>query len=279
MKRGMVEEEYERLSVRKQCRLIALARSSYYCRDKGFSMRELEIMLAIDKIYIEKPFYGSRRMVWELKKRGYEVGRSKVRHLMREMGLRAIYPKKRLSIPGKEQKIYPYLLRGVKVGRVDQVWSADITYIPMRHGFVYLVVVIDWYSRHVLSWRVSTTLESDFCVEALEEALAKGVPEYFNTDQGSQFTCDAFIDVLKSKKTIRISMDGRGRVFDNIFIERLWRTLKQEEVYLKEYENVKECKDGLREYFRFYNSQRPHQALDYRTPEAVYLGQLAGRAS
>jgi putative transposase len=274
-----VEAENEIMSVRKQCRLIALARSSYYSQDLGFGSHELEIMLAIDKIYIERPFFGSRRMVQELQRKGYEIGRSKVRRLMRLMGLRAIYPKKRLSIPGKKHKIYPYLLRGMKIERADQVWSADITYIPMRHGFVYLVAVIDWYSRYVLSWRVSTTLEADFCVEALEEALAKGTPEYFNTDQGSQFTCDSFIGVLKSRKTIRISMDGKGRVFDNIFIERLWRTLKQEEVYLKEYDNVKDCKNGLREYFRFYNSQRPHQALNYRTPEAVYLGQLARSAS
>jgi putative transposase len=183
-----VEAENEIMSVRKQCRLIALARSSYYSQDLGFGSHELEIMLAIDKIYIERPFFGSRRMVQELQRKGYEIGRSKVRRLMRLMGLRAIYPKKRLSIPGKEHKIYPYLLRGMKIERADQVWSADITYIPMRHGFVYLVAVIDWYSRYVLSWRVSTTLEADFCVEALEEALAKGTPEYFNTDQGSQFT-------------------------------------------------------------------------------------------
>jgi len=274
----MIEPVNRELSIRKQCLLLAIARSSYYYRSQATGDDYLDVMRAIDRIYIERPYYGSRRIRHELRKQGYKVGRSKVRTCMRLMGIQAIYPRKRLSQPNKEHKIYPYRIKGLEVDRPNVVWSADITYIPMQKGFVYLVAILDWYSRYVLSWRISTTLEADFCIEALSEALSKGKPEYFNTDQGCQFTCRGFTEKLKAEGT-QISMDGKGRVFDNIFVERLWRTIKQEEVYLKEYESVLECKVSLREYLDFYNNERGHQALDYCTPAQVHLGQLALKAS
>lgn len=226
-------------------------------------------MELIDKQYLKTPFYGSRKMVVYLKGEGYLVNRKRVQRLMRLMNIQAIYPRPDLSRKRQEHKIYPYLLKGVKIDRSNLVWSTDITYIPLRQGFLYLVVIIDWYSRYVLSWRLSNTLDVTFCIEALEEALEKGCPEIFNSDQGSQFTSNAFIERLLSKE-IKISMDGRGRFFDNIFIERLWRSVKYEDVYLKGYETGKEVKEGLSSYFTFYNNERFHQALEYRTPKEVH---------
>jgi len=228
----------------------------------------------LDEEFTRCPFYGSRKLRIRLGKRGYWVNRKRIRRLMRELGLSVIYRKPRLSLPGRQHKRYPYLLRGIAIERPNQVWSADITYIRLAHGFVYLVAIVDWYSRAVLSWALSTTLEKDFCLEALRAALQTATPEIFNTDQGAQFTSPEFTGILESHG-IRISMDGRGRVFDNIFVERLWRTIKYEEIYLHEYRTVGEARAHLAAYFRFYNEERPHQALDYRTPHEVYFGSSA----
>ena len=223
-----------------------------------------------DRQYLVTPFYGARKMAVELTKQsGLPVNRKRVRRLMQLMGIRAVYQRPRTSKPSAEHNVYPYLLRDLKITRPNQVWAADITYIPMSRGFLYLVTIIDWYSRYVISWRLSNTLDSDFCVAALEEALSKGKPEIFNTDQGSQFTSEAFTRLLK-EHDIRISMDGKGSYNDNLFIERLWRTVKYEEVYLKAYEDGREARISLGEYFRFYNTSRPHQSLGYRTPAEVY---------
>ena len=228
------------------------------------------MMNLMDEEYTKRPFYGARRMKQFLKKKGYEVGRRHVETLMRKMGLEAVYPKPNLSKPNPEHSTYPYLLRSLKIERVNQVWSTEITYIRMGQGFAYLVAIMDWHSRSVLSWRLSNTLEADFCVEALEEAFLKyGKPEIFNTDQGSQFTSEKFISKLVDKK-VSISMDGRGRAYDNIFIERLWRTVKYEDIYLKGYANIKETREGLKEYFEFYNEERPHQSLGYKAPAEIY---------
>ena len=226
-------------------------------------------MKLIDRQYLATPFYGVRKIAACQKNKDYLVNRKRVRRLMRLMGLKAIYRRPRTSKPGKGHKIYPYLLGGMKITRPNQVWAADITYIPMAKGFFYLVAIIDWYSRYVLSWRLSNTLDAGFCVDALEEAIRKDKPEIFNTDQGSQFTSEDFTAILKSRG-IRISMDGKGSYNDNLFIERLWRTVKYEEVYLKAYQNGKEAKISLGNYFRFYNTERPHQALGYRTPAEVF---------
>jgi putative transposase len=217
------------------------------------------------------PFYGSRRMTTALKREGYPVNRKRVQRLMRLMGIQAIYPKPRLSMSHQDHKIYPYLLRDISIDRPGQVWCADITYLPLHYGFVYLVAILDWYSRYVLAWRLSNTLDTIFCLEALDEALKIRHPEIFNSDQGCQFTSMAFTDRLK-EAGIKISMDGRGRVFDNIFIERLWRSLKYEDVYLKDYQTVMELNAGLDDYFRFYNYERPHQSLENKTPAMVYHG-------
>jgi putative transposase len=225
-------------------------------------------MKLIDQQYLERPFYGSRRMTAWLRSQGYDVNRKRVRRLLRIMGLRAIYRHPRTSQPAPGHQVYPYLLRDVAITRVNQVWSADITYIPMARGFLYLVAIMDWYSRYVLAWRLSNILEAGFCVEALEEALRTGVPEIFNTDQGAQFTSEAFTGLLK-QHGVRVSMDGKGRYTDNLFIERLWRSLKYEEVYLKAYAGGKEAKAGIGGYFDFYNLERPHQALGYQTPAKV----------
>jgi len=227
-------------------------------------------MKLIDRQYLITPFYGARKIAACLKSQGYLVNRKRVRRLMRLMGLKSIYRCPRTSKPGKGHKIYPYLLNGLKITRPNQVWAADITYIPMAKGFLYLVAIIDWYSRYVLSWRLSNTLDVGFCIEALEEALKKGKPEIFNTDQGSQFTSEDFTALLKSSG-IRISMDGKGSYKDNLFIERLWRTVKYEEVYLRVYQNGREARVSLYNYFRFYNTERPHQALGYRTPIEVFV--------
>jgi len=232
---------------------------------------DLALMRWIDQQYLATPFYWSRRMgVW-LGRQGHPVNRKRVRRLMRTMGLQAVYRRPRTSQPAPGHKVYPYLLGGMEITRPNQVWAADITYIPMARGFLYLVAIMDWYSRHVVAWRLSNTLDADFCVEALAEALGKGKPEVFNTDQGSQFTSEAFTRLLE-RHGVRISMDGKGRYSDNIFIERLWRTVKYEEVYLKAYTGGRQAKADLGAYFRFYNTQRPHQALGYRTPAEVFAG-------
>ncbi len=226
-------------------------------------------MKLIDRQYLATPFYGARKIAAWLKSQEYGVNRKRVRRLMRIMGLKAIYRRPRTSVPALSHKIYPYLLSGMKIIRPNQVWAADITYIPMARGFLYLVVIIDVYSRYVLSWRLSNTLDADFCVEALEEALKKGRPDIFNTDQGAQFTSEAFTGLLQ-QHGVRISMDGKGSYNDNLFIERLWRSVKYEEVYLKAYQDGRDARTGLGNYFRFYNTERPHQALGYRTPAEVF---------
>jgi putative transposase len=249
---------------------LGVNRSGLYYESAGESEENLRYMRLIDEQYTKTPFYGSRKMTKWLVNEGYPVNRKRISRLMEEMGIEAVYPKPKLSQPGEGHKIYPYLLRGTTVERVNQVWSTDITYIRMAQGFVYLVAVMDWFSRYVLSWSVSLTMEIDFCMEALRSALRRGRPEIFNSDQGSQFTSEKFTAELVAKE-IAISMDGRGRCMDNIFIERLWRSLKYEEVYLKDYESVTEARTGIERYFRFYNQERIHQSLDYRTPAAIYL--------
>ena len=267
----MIEPGHWVLSVRRQCELLELARSGLYYEPRGETAENLELMRLIDEAYTQWPFYGVRKMTAWLRREGHEVNPKRVRRLMCLMGLEAIYPKRRLSLSGKGHKRYPYLLEGVEIVRPDQVWSADITYIRLRRGFLYLVALLDWYSRYVLSWALSSSLEAEFCVSALEEALAAGGPEILNTDQGVQFTSDEFTRLLESRG-IAVSMDGRGRFFDNIFSERLWRTVKYEEVYLKDYADAREAREGLRAYFQFYNDVRPHQALGYSTPAEVYCG-------
>jgi len=265
----MADRQHPALSTVRQCALLGISRSSVYYRPRATSQEDLAVMKQIDQQYLATPFYGSRRMTVWLQRQGRPVSRKRVQRLMRIMGLQAIYRRPRTSLRALGHKVYPYLLGGMEITRPNQVWATDITYIPMARGFLYLVAIIDWYSRYVLAWRLSNTLDADFCVDALEEALSKGKPEIFNTDQGSQFTGEAFIGLLK-KHGIRISMDGKGRYADNIFVERLWRTVKYEEVYLKAYSNGREAKVGLDAYFHFYNGQRPHQALGYRTPAEVF---------
>ena len=266
----MISPRCKKLSIRQQCELVGLNRSSYYFKAKPLTKEDLKMMRRIDEIFTDYPFYGPRRMVCALRAKGCSIGRKKVRRYYELLGLRTIYPKMNLSKRNLEHKVYPYLLRNVPIIAPNQVWSADITYIRLREGFVYLVAVIDWYSRKVLSWRVSNTLESTFCVEALEEAIAGyGTPDIFNTDQGVQFTSHKFTELLESHE-IAISMDGKGRALDNVFIERFWRSLKQEKIYRMDLETVKEAKQVIEEYMAFYNTLRPHQSLDYKTPHAVY---------
>lgn len=262
------------LSIRRQCELLGVNRAGLYYQPRGESEENLRLMRLLDEQYTRTPFYGRRRMrVW-LRDQGYEVNRKRVARLMDLIGIAAIYPKPKLSVPGDGHKIYPYLLEGVEVNRVNQVWSTDITYIRMAHGFVYLVAVMDWYSRFVLSWALSVTMELPFCLEALDRALGWGQPEIFNSDQGSQFTSEKFTGVLEGR-SVAVSMDGRGRCLDNIFIERLWRSLKYEEVYLRDYRLVPEARAGIGRYFQFYNYERPHQSLEYQTPAALYRGRGA----
>jgi len=268
-RREVVDHRHPSLSIVRQCRLLDINRSGLYYQPKGISEEDLALMKLIDRQYLVTPFYGARKIAAWLKGQDYSVNRKHVRRLMHLMGLRAIYRRPRTSKPAPGHKIYPYLLGGMKITRPNQVWAADITYIPMARGFLYLVAIIDWYTRYVLSWRLSNTLDADFCVEALEEALRKGRPEIFNTDQGSQFTGEAFTGLLE-QHGIKVSMDGKGSYSDNLFIERLWRTVKYEEVYLKAYQDGEEARIGLSSYFRFYNTERPHQALGYRTPAEVY---------
>jgi putative transposase len=252
-----------------------LPRSAVYRKPAPVKKADLELMRLIDKLHLEKPFFGARKIAFVLSRSGYKVGRKRVTRLMRLMGIETIYRKPNLSRRHLQHKIYPYLLRNVMIGRVHQVWSCDITYIPMQEGFLYLVAVIDWYSRLVLSWRLSNTMDRTFCVEALQEAFERyGKPEIFNTDQGVQFTCEAFIGAL-SDQGIRISMDGKGRCLDNIFCERLWRSLKYEEIYLKAYETVAEAKREIGNWFAFYNDERPHQALNYSTPQQFFAANNA----
>ena len=257
------------MNITQQCQLLGLPRSTYYRAGVGESAENLRLMRLIDEQYLQRPFYGSRGMTQWLIRQGHDVNRKRVQRLMRVMGLEAIYPRRRTSMPCAEHRIYPYLLRNLAIERPDQVWSADITYVPLRHGFMYLAAVLDWHSRYVLSWELSNTLDSAFCVAALEAALAQGRPEIFNTDQGAQFTSQAFTGVLAAAG-VAISMDGRGRALDNVFIERLWRSVKYENIYLHGYETALELDRGLASYFEFYRYQRLHMALGYQTPWEVY---------
>jgi len=268
-RRAVVDRRHPALSVASQCRLLGISRSGLYYQPKGISEEDITLMKLIDCQYLATPFYGARKIAAWLKSRGRQVNRKRVRKLMRLMGITAIYRRPKTSKPAPGHKIYPYLLGDMKITRPNQVWAADITYIPMARGFLYLVAIIDWYSRYVLSWRLSNTLDAGFCVEALEEALKKGRPEIFNTDQGSQFTSEVFTNTLE-QHGIRISMDGKGSYNDNLFIERLWRTVKYEEVYLKAYQDGRDARINLGNYFIFYNNERPHQALGYRTPAEVF---------
>ena len=270
-RRQMVDREHPSLSMTRQCALLGVSRSGLYYRSRGTPEEDLALMQVMDRQYLETPFYGSRRMKAWLERSRIRVSRKRVQRLMRAMGLRAIYPRPSTSRRSPQDPVYPYLLRNVRITRPNLVWAADITYLPMARGFLYLVAVMDWHSRYVVSWRLSNTLEAGFCAEALEEALGHGQPEVFNTDQGSQFTSLEFTQVLKDCG-VRISMDGKGRYQDNIFVERLWRTVKYEEVYLKAYASVLEAQRGLEDYFWFYNGLRPHQALGYRTPAEVFHG-------
>ena len=268
----MIEPEHPRLSIVRQCQLVALSRSSFYYRPVGESAENLALMRLIDEQFLETPWYGSRQMVRHLRRQGHVVGRKRVRRLMATMGLAAVYQRPRTTVPHPEHRIWPYLLRDLSIDRPDQVWCADITYIPMRRGFLYFVAVMDWASRKVLAWRLSNTLDVEFCIEALEEALARhGRPEIFNTDQGSQFTSPRFTGVLTGAG-VRVSMDGRGRWMDNVFIERLWRSMKYECVYLHAFETGSEARAGLGRWITYYNADRPHSALGGRTPAEAHAG-------
>jgi len=268
----MIDHNGKDFSVREQCRILGVNRSGLYYETRSLTEETLKIMRLLDEEHTKHPFYGVPKMTEFLRRKGYKVGRDRTRTLLRSMGLEAVYPKPKTSIKAKDHKIYPYLLKDVEVIRPNQVWSADITYIRLEEGFVYLVAIMDWYSRYLLSWRVSNTMDTSFCVEALEEALKYARPEIFNTDQGSQFTSMKFTGILE-KNGISISMDAKGRVFDNIFIERLWRTVKYENIYIKDYKTIPDLKAGLIEYFDFYNGERYHQNLDYKTPWEVYAGE------
>lgn len=269
----MIELKHERLSVRRQCELIGLNRASLYYQPATEDAENLDLMRFIDEQYLKIPFFGTRRMTTLLNQKGYMVNRKRVKRLMRLMGLEAIYPRPRTSQANPSHKVYPYLLKDVPIVHPNQVWSTDITYVPMKQGFMYLVAIMDWYSRYVLSWELSNTMDTSFCIEALEKALRIGKPTIFNSDQGSQFTSLEFTKRL-DVEDIAISMDGKGRAFDNIFIERLWRSVKYEDIYIKDYDNVVELYSGLEQYFEFYNNQRPHQSLDYMTPANIYFEQV-----
>jgi putative transposase len=255
--------------VRRQCELLGLSRSSLYYEPVPEAPDNLRLMRIIDQEYTAHPFYGSRKMTRWLVQQGEAINRKRVQRLMRLMGLEAIYPKPKLSTPGRGHRIYPYLLRNVSIDRADQVWSTDITYVPLSSGFMYLAAIIDWFSRYVLAWRLSNTLDGWFCQEMLDEALSRGQPEVFNTDQGVQFTAEAWTGRLELAG-VAVSMDGRGRCLDNVFVERLWRSVKYEDIYLRGYETVPQLIEGLGRYFPYYNEERPHQSLEYRTPGSVY---------
>jgi putative transposase len=273
IRKALLEPDNAAFSLRQQCELLGINRSSLYYQPLGESDENLLLMRLLDEQYTQTPYYGVLKMTAYLRTLGYVVNEKRVRRLLRTMGLEAVYQKPNTSKPNPEHDIFPYLLRGLVIDRCDQVWSTDITYIRLAHGFVYLMAVIDWYSRYVLGWAISTTLEADFCIEAVGDLLDSGSCEIFNTDQGAQFTTPRFTAPLLNKG-IRVSMDGRGRALDNIFIERLWRTVKYEHVYLQDIQTVQEARTGLQDYFQFYNHRRLHQSLDYRTPAAVYF---AGR--
>lgn len=270
----MVETEHPQLSVQKQCQLLGVSRSSYYYQPKEVSEEELTLLRLLDEQYMKTPFYGSRKFTVFLRSLGYEVNRKRVIRLMRQLGLQAIYPRRRTTIVNPEHRVYPYLLRDLSIERANHVWCTDITYLPIGKGHFYLVAIMDWYSRRVLGWKISNTMDVDFCKRALEEALSNyGTPEIFNSDQGSQFTSKEFTERLQKEK-VKISMDGRGRCYDNIFIERLWRSLKYELIYIQEFENGKELTEEVNKWFNWYNKERPHQALDYQTPDEVYRRSL-----
>jgi putative transposase len=276
----LVQPDHTELSIRRQCELLKLTRSAFYRAPAEVSAEEIALMKAIDVIFTKWPFYGSRKIVLELRNGGHDVNRKRVQRLMRVMGLQALVPGPHTSKPHPEHRVYPYLLRGMDIVRPNQVWATDITYIPLECGWGYLTAIIDWYSRAVLAWRLSNTMTVDFCVEALEEALRHyGKPEIFNSDQGSQFTSPDFTGTL-AREGISISMDGKGRVTDNIFVERLWRSLKYEDVYLRDYATLAHAHVGIGRWIRFYNERRPHQGLDNHTPIEVYRGLYAlGRSA
>ena len=258
--------------MRRQCELLGLERSTYYYKGSGESQENLRLMRTMDEQYLRTPFFGSRQMSkWLSRRLRRPINRKRVQRLMRTMGIESVAPKPHTTRRSKKHRIYPYLLRNVEICRKDQVWSTDITYVPLTCGFMYLAAVIDWHTRYVLSWRLSNSLEGHFCIDALEEALSQGTPEVFNTDQGSQFTARAFTARLE-EADVAISMDGRGRALDNVFVERLWRTVKYEDIYLKDYQTPKKLASGLSAYFDFYRHERPHSSLDYRTPAEAYLG-------
>lgn len=265
----MIDPDHAEISLRRQCELIGLPRSTYYYVPASESELNLRLMRLIDEQYLKTPFYGWPRMTAHLRRQGYAVNHKRIQRLMQVMGVQAICPKPKTTISGQGHRIYPYLLRDLEVAQPNQIWSADITYVPMQHGFMYLVAILDWFSRYVLAWQLSNTLDCRFCLDALQQALLLGQPEIFNTDQGVQFTAREFTACLE-EAGIRISMDGRGRALDNIFIERLWRTVKYEDIYLNEYASVPELDAGLRAYFSFYNQDRLHQSLGYRTPAEVH---------
>jgi putative transposase len=270
----MIDTQHPHLSIRRQCQLIGLNRASFYMTPAGETAMNLQLMRRIDEQYLATPFYGYPRMTAYLRRAGFAVNEKRVARLMQKMGLVGLFPRRKTTISAPGHTIYPYLLRGLAITYPDQVWSSDITYVPMPTGFMYLVAIIDWYSRYVLAWGLSNTLDGAFCLAALDQALASRQPEIFNTDQGAQFTAQAFTGRLLAAQ-VQISMDGRGRALDNIFIERLWRTVKYEDIYLKDYDTVAALHMGLAHYFRFYNEVRPHQSLGYCTPAEVYTRQAA----
>lgn len=277
--RQMIDAGHRRISIRRQCELLGLNRSTYYWEPAKETADNLQIMRQIDELYTEHPFYGSRRMAIELGLKGVRANRKRVQRLMGLMGLEAIYPKPNLSKANQGHIKYPYLLRGLLIDQPNQVWAADITYVPMYDGFMYLVAVIDWLSRYVLSWELSNTLDAGFCIEAVGRALANyDRPTIFNTDQGVQFTCEAFVSQLLAAG-IQVSMDGKGRALDNVYIERLWRSVKYEEIYPKEHKTVKALRSGLQGYFDYYNNRRPHQGLEYCTPLAIYSAASHSRSA
>ena len=266
----MIEPDHPQISIRRQCELIGLNRSTAYHQPAGESEHNLLLMRLIDQQYTRTPFYGWPRMTAHLRRQGYLVNHKRIQRLMQVMGLQALYPKRNTSKPAPGHRIYPYLLRRLEIARPNQVWSTDITYIPMARGFMYLTAVIDWHSRYVLAWQLSNTLDGQFCLVALRQALQQGTPDIFNTDQGAQFTAHAFTDTVLAAG-VQVSMDGRGRALDNIFVERLWRSVKYENIYLMDYANGFALHSGLDDYFGFYNVERPHQSLGYRTPKEVHF--------
>ena len=269
MRRSLLDPDHASISLRRQCDLLGLPRSTAYYTPIPESQENLALMKEIDAIYLDNPSYGSRTIATALANMGWEVNRKRVQRLMRLMNIVGVTPKRNTSKPAPGHRVFPYLLRNVAISHPDQVWSTDITYVPLRNGFVYLTAVMDWYSRYVLSWRLSNRLEGSFCVEALDEALQRGKPEVFNTDQGSQFTSAVFVNRLLDR-AVAVSMDGRGRALDNVFIERLWRSVKYQEIFLRDYATVADVEEGLKLYFEKYNHERPHQSLDNLTPAKVY---------